>query len=80
MQVREAVSILDLDVIFYPCPKGGPTFRLKVQKLGGKQQFPYMVDPNTKVAIYESDDIIQVQLDNLSSFSISLKNSSIFLF
>ncbi len=59
-QVREAVNILDLDVIFYPCPRGGPTFRQKVLQMGGKQQFPYMIDPNTNTAIYESDDIIQV--------------------
>ncbi|KAM0914663.1 hypothetical protein ACQ4PT_011352 [Festuca glaucescens] len=26
--------------------------------MGGKQQFPYMVDPNTGVAMYESDAII----------------------
>lgn len=57
-KVREAVSILDLDVLFYPCPRGGPTYRLRVMELGGKQQFPYMVDPNTGVAMYESDDII----------------------
>eukprot|EP01041_Mallomonas_annulata_P001273 gene1273-2459_t len=57
-KVREAVSILDIDVVFYPCPKGGPTFRQKAIKMGGKQQFPYMVDPNTKVSMYESNDII----------------------
>nr|GMD78491.1 Werner Syndrome-like exonuclease [Ipomoea batatas] len=27
--------------------------------MGGKQQFPYMVDPNTGVAMYESDEIIK---------------------
>jgi hypothetical protein len=41
--VREMVSVLDLDVLYYPCPKGGPTFRPKVKEMGGKQQFPYMV-------------------------------------
>ncbi|KAM0827022.1 hypothetical protein ACQ4PT_068465 [Festuca glaucescens] len=57
-KVREMVSVLDLDVLYYPCPKGGPTFRPKVKEMGGKQQFPYMVDPNTGVAMYESDAII----------------------
>ena len=47
LKVREAVSILDLDVIFYPCPAGGPTWREKVKQKGGKASFPYMVDPNT---------------------------------
>uniref|UniRef100_M1AHU6 GST N-terminal domain-containing protein n=2 Tax=Solanum TaxID=4107 RepID=M1AHU6_SOLTU len=27
--------------------------------MGGKQQFPYMVDPNTGVSMYESDEIIK---------------------
>lgn len=57
-KVREAVTTLDLDVIFYPCPRGGPNYRSKVMKMGGKQQFPYLVDPNTKVQMYESDQII----------------------
>jgi hypothetical protein len=41
--VREIVSILDIDVLFYPTPKNGPNFRPKVVELGGKRQFPYMV-------------------------------------
>ncbi|KAG2682968.1 hypothetical protein I3843_10G010200 [Carya illinoinensis] len=58
-KVREIIAVLDLDVLFYPCPKNGPNFRPKVSQMGGKQQFPYMVDPNTGVAMYESDDIIK---------------------
>ncbi|ONH96133.1 hypothetical protein PRUPE_7G109400 [Prunus persica] len=58
-KVREIVAVLDLDVLFYPCPKNGPNFRRKVAEMGGKQQFPYMVDPNTGVSMYESDDIIK---------------------
>ena len=42
-QVREIVSVLDLDVLYYPCPRNGPNFRTKVAQMGGKQQFPYMV-------------------------------------
>jgi hypothetical protein len=45
--VREAISVLDLDVRVYPCPKGGPTWRPKAVELGGKAQFPFLVDPNT---------------------------------
>lgn len=41
--MREIVSILDIDVLFYPTPKNGPNFRPKVVELGGKRQFPYMV-------------------------------------
>ena len=57
-KVREAVAVLDLDVEMFPCPKGGPTFRPKVLNLGGKAQFPFLVDANTGVQMYESDDII----------------------
>ena len=35
-QVREAVCILDLDVLFYPTPARGPTWRPKAKALGGK--------------------------------------------
>ncbi|KAI4300478.1 hypothetical protein L6164_033854 [Bauhinia variegata] len=58
-KVREIVAILDLDVLFYPCPRNGPNFRPKVAQMGGKQLFPYMVDPNTGMSMYESDDIIK---------------------
>jgi len=58
-KVREAVSMLDLDVIVYPCPRDGTRYREKVSDMGGKAQFPYIVDPNTKFASYESDRIIR---------------------
>ncbi|CAI5475414.1 unnamed protein product [Closterium sp. Yama58-4] len=58
-KVREMVSVLDLDVLFYPCPVNGPTYRPKAIEMGGKRQFPYMVDPNTGVSMYESDEIIK---------------------
>lgn len=43
LQVREIVTVLDLDVLYYPCPRNGPNFRPKAFQLGGKKQFPYMV-------------------------------------
>lgn len=57
--VRERLTELDLDVMVYPCPKGGKRFRPTVKKLGGKQQYPFMVDPNTGTSLYESYDIIR---------------------
>jgi glutathione S-transferase len=57
-KVREALSILDLDILIYPCPKGGHRFREEVKKRGGKAQFPYLIDPNTGVEMYESSDIV----------------------
>ncbi|KAL5682249.1 hypothetical protein ACJX0J_008634, partial [Zea mays] len=49
--------------IILPLSSKGPTFRPKVLEMGGKKQFPYMVDPNTGVAMYESDDIIKYLAD-----------------
>jgi len=57
-KVREALTILDLEAMIYPCPRGGERFRPLVKQKGGKLQFPYLVDPNEGVAMYESDDII----------------------
>ncbi|KAJ7515261.1 hypothetical protein O6H91_22G008100 [Diphasiastrum complanatum] len=71
-KVREIVSVLDLDVLYYPCPKGGPNFRPKAIQLGGKKQFPYMVDPNTGVSMYESDDIIKYLVDKYGDGKVPL--------
>lgn len=57
-KVREALSILDLDAVVRPCPKGGPRYREEVKRRGGRYQFPYLVDPNSGKELYESDDII----------------------
>jgi glutathione S-transferase len=58
-KVREAVSALDLEVRIFPCPKRGTRFRPRASELGGKAQFPYLVDPNTETALYESDEIVR---------------------
>jgi len=57
-KVREALSILDLDAVIHPCPKGGSRFREAVRLRGGREMFPYFVDPNTGTEMYESDDIV----------------------
>jgi glutathione S-transferase len=56
--VREALTELDLDAMIYPTPHGGKRYRPKVAKLGGKQQFPFLVDPDSGESMYESADII----------------------
>lgn len=58
-KAREALSILDLDAHIYPCPKNGPRFREHVKERGGRYQFPYLIDPNAGIEMYESDDIVQ---------------------
>ncbi len=55
---REALTELALDAEIYPCPKGGTRYRPEVIERGGKAQFPYLVDPNTGEAMYESLDIV----------------------
>jgi glutathione S-transferase len=56
--VREALTEIDMDVLVYPCPRGGKRFRAKVQARGGKQQYPFLIDPNTGARLYESAEII----------------------
>lgn len=58
-KVREAVSILDLEINVYPCPRDSTTWRPEAVALGGKSQFPFLVDPNNGKQMYESDDIIR---------------------
>jgi glutathione S-transferase len=57
-KVREVLTMLDIEAMIYPCPKGGKRFRPLVKKKGGKTQFPFLVDPNEQVEMYESDDIV----------------------
>lgn len=56
--VREVLTELDLDALIRPCPKGGTRWRPTAVELGGKAQFPFLVDPNAGVSLYESADII----------------------
>lgn len=58
-KAREALTMLDLEAVIYPCPKGGPTFRERAKELGGKSMFPLLVDPNTDTTMYESDAIVR---------------------
>ncbi|KAK0603980.1 hypothetical protein LWI29_010844 [Acer saccharum] len=57
-RVREAITELDLSVEVYPCPKGSVRHREMVRKFGGKEQFPFLIDPNTGISMYESGDIV----------------------
>ena len=57
-KVREALTELDLEARILPCPKQGTRYREELTRRGGKAQFPYLVDPNAGVEMYESDDII----------------------
>ncbi|MEM7613102.1 MAG: glutathione S-transferase N-terminal domain-containing protein [Pseudomonadota bacterium] len=80
--VREVLTTLDLDAMIYPCPKGGMRFRPKVIELGGKAQFPFLVDPNTGTQMYESADIVRYLYDtyadrrSLPSFVVKTVNAT----
>src|SRR5215470_3787498 len=56
-KVREVLCELDLDYLEHPVARGGRR-RAALVARGGKMQAPYLVDPNTGTAMYESDDII----------------------
>jgi len=56
-KVREALSELDLSHVVRNLPKGSAK-RAELVQRGGKMQVPYLVDPNTGRAMYESDDIV----------------------
>lgn len=58
-KAREALSVFDLDAIIYPCPRGGERFRPQVKARGGKRMYPYLVDPNTGLTMYESNDVVR---------------------
>jgi glutathione S-transferase len=69
-KAREALSVLDLEAMVYPCPKGGSRFREEVRRRGGKALFPYLVDPNTGQEMYESDDIVRYLFETYGDGSV----------
>ena len=71
-KVRETLSILDLDAMVYPCPQGGKRFRNQLFERAGKQQFPYLIDPNTGREMYESDIIIGYLYANYGDSNVPL--------
>lgn len=71
-KVREALTILDLDARILPCPKGGERYRTALVERGGKAMFPYLVDPNTGVEMYESDDIVRYLFNQYGDGTVPL--------
>ena len=57
-RVREVITLLNLDVEIYPCPKGGQKYRQIVKAKGGRRQFPFLIDENTGEKLFESQVII----------------------
>ncbi|MEE9279208.1 MAG: glutathione S-transferase N-terminal domain-containing protein [Myxococcota bacterium] len=71
-KAREALSILDLDALVYPCPKKGRRYRPGLVERGGKAQFPYLADPNTSREMYESDLIVRYLFETYGDGSVPL--------
>lgn len=67
--VREAVSILDLDILFKPCPEGDGTVGWQSELAGkgnskGHGWAPYMVDPNTGMEVEGGSQIVAYMFRN----------------
>ena len=71
--VREVLTELDLDAEIYPCPKQGDRYRLEVIEVGGKAQFPFLIDPNTGTQMYESLSIIKYLFEVYGQRALPLK-------
>ncbi len=57
-KAREALTVLDLDYVCLTSARGSTSKRGALVARGGKAQFPYLIDPNTGVEMYESEAII----------------------
>ncbi|XVF30150.1 hypothetical protein REPUB_Repub16aG0032400 [Reevesia pubescens] len=80
-RVREALTELDLSVEVYPCPKGSLRHREMVRSFGGKELFPFLIDPNSGISMYESGDIVKYlfkQYGKGRSPSLGLLESTLF--
>jgi hypothetical protein len=56
--VRETLSALEIPYVSQPCARGS-TRRTTLQRRAGTFQVPYLEDPNTGVAMFESAEIIE---------------------
>jgi glutathione S-transferase len=57
-KVRESLVELDLPYVCKNAPRGSAV-RDELSERGGKVMVPYLVDPNTGSAMYESEDIVR---------------------
>jgi glutathione S-transferase len=66
-RVREALSMLDLDVDVRPCPKGADTHRGELLSIGGRLEIPALLDPNTMAVVYGADPIVEYLFERYGS-------------
>jgi len=79
-RVREVITLLNLDVEIYPCPKGGTKYRSVVKQIGGKLQFPFLLMKiqaisytNHKILFITYLNIMERQDKHLRNFQIIQK-------
>ena len=61
--MRQFLSDNHIDWIAHSAPAGSPA-REKMVAMGGKEMVPFLYDPEKKVQMYESDDIIEYLKEN----------------
>jgi glutathione S-transferase len=57
--VREALSMLDLDALVLPCPRGGERFVPGLEARSGRRSVPYLVDPNLGLELGDPGEIVR---------------------
>ena len=62
-KVRQFLSDNHIDWLAHSAPTGSPAQK-KVVAMGGKEQVPFLHDPEKDVTMYESDDIIEYLQEN----------------
>jgi len=61
-KIREVGALLDLQVLYKPCPAAKFGFSDEQFEKTGKRTVPYLEDPNTGAAMFESEDQIDYLL------------------
>ena len=72
LQVREACTLLDIDVLFYPCPKGGPTWRPKVQS----EVIPHCNDLSKQLTVTSLSQCLQMQFLHSADVTTALPSAT----
>eukprot|EP00980_Cylindrotheca_fusiformis_P001132 scaffold318_cov110-Cylindrotheca_fusiformis.AAC.4 len=63
-RVREMINLLDLTVEYRPCPGARQgAFSKELLERTGRQTVPYLIDPNTGMELFESNDQIEYMLE-----------------
>lgn len=66
LKVRQFMSDNSISYVSLVSPKGSPS-RGILEKLGGQQQVPFLVDADKGAMMYESSDIVNYLQENYSN-------------